>query len=192
MVTTLSFDPESHTYALDGYAVPGVTKVLKPLQRWFGDVEAMERGSKVHERTAELDWGLNPRIEEQYAPYVAAWERCKDALNLEIVAVEKRVGHPLHRYAGTLDRVVRMPGGTLAVVDLKTSYSLDAWVGCQLAGYREAWNHRRREKATESMGVSLRDDGTYRVERFTDHAGDFAMFLALLTEMRWKEKHFNG
>lgn len=189
----LDFDPETHTYTLDGQAVPSVTQVLKPLLGWYGDGAegARVRGSDVHSLTAQHDWGLSPAVPEDLAPYIAAWEKFKENLRLCPVAVEKRVAHPVWLYAGTLDRVMRFPGGTVALVDIKTSVSLEAWIGCQLAAYREAWNHERpkAEQITKSLAVSLRADGTYALRTFADHPGDWAMFTSLLTEARWKERN---
>lgn len=187
---TIIYDPETRQYALDGRPVPRVTDVIATEFGRYYDPSAAARGTEIHHLTYLRDGGMDEPVPEELAGWVAAWERCQSDTEMTIERLELRVGHPLHGYAGTLDRIVRIQG-QLAVVDLKSVAEMREEIqwGLQLAAYREAFNYRRQEKSTHSLVAILLPDGNYRLREFKEHALDFEMFRALLVRMQWRQKN---
>ena len=193
---SLTFDPETHTYRRDGVLVPNVTSIIDCLPDYsMVAAEVMEHaanlGDAVHAAT-ELDdqddldeESVHPMV----MPYLEAWRRFRADTGFEPEAIEARVYHPRHNYAGTLDRVGRLNGAKV-VLDIKSGV-VGAWVGVQTAAYQEAWNWRRAEKATARFSVQLKRDGTYRLHPYRDPS-DWSVFLACKTLHDWRKRHGNG
>lgn len=202
----LEFEPLSHSYYVDGVKVPSVTEVIKPLEAYYRMSETMlrpyaDRGTAVHALTEVYDAGdlegaskaaqqrWASRVDPKLAGYLKAWVDFRSDFRFEPVAVEHRVYHSAHQYAGTIDRAgfVR---GRASIVDIKTSAKLGPAIGVQLAGYLEAWNREcEPEHMAESRyAVQLMGDGTYRVVEYADPA-DWQVFLGCLALHHWQEKH---
>jgi hypothetical protein len=194
----LIFDEASHTYWLDGVAVPSVTTIIRPLAPDFSvippDVLEAKRllGTSVH-TACELD-DLGELDDESTDPrvmgYVGAWRAFRRDRGVTIVANECRLAHAGLRFAGTLDRVVAEPSGEFWLLDLKTSADPVPSYGVQLAGYALLLEvadfavPRSMKRAT----VHLRGDGTYKLQAFND-PNDDAAFRACLALYQWKEQH---
>lgn len=191
----LTFDEPSHRYAWNGVPVPGVTSVLAPLSN-FGMVDpdvlqaAIEFGHAVHKATELDDLGqldvedLDPSL----VPYLQGWKKFSREWSVEWVGIEERVYHPKLRYAGTLDRrgLVTNPqtkATRRAVVDIKSSTSLYASVGPQLAAYARAVEPDLGG-GTLRLALQLKGDGTYVAKEYTDPT-DWAAFASLLTLRTW-------
>lgn len=176
---TLLFDPETHTYTLDGERLPSVTEILAPITAGkyppgAGVVQqAAARGTRVHELCALYDMDALPdEFEGELVPYVQAWaDFCRD-YSPEWLYIEQ----PLYfecvagsSFAGTVDRV-GLIDGKLCVVDIKTAQSMDRpakiALACQLHAY-ELLNCTL-DMSGENMGVQLLKDGSYRVHREKD------------------------
>jgi hypothetical protein len=200
-----AFDPDSHTYTLDGHAIPGVTRVIRPISPDFsmvppGVLEAKRLlGTAVHEATSldddgELDdAGTDPVV----MAYVTAWRAFRRDTNAVIHCNEMQLHSPTMRFAGTLDRIATIQFGKRAaeyLLDIKTSANPSPSYGVQLAGYDLLFGELvRAEPLPELSGkplkratVHLRDDGTYRVHTFENPA-DEACFRALLAVHHWEE-----
>ena len=168
-----------------------MTQVLEPLNNFAGIDPAVlsakaALGTAVHV-ACELD-DANDLVEESVhdsvRPYLEAWRRFKTDKQPEILSCEQRVFHPLHRYAGTLDRCLQFDG-LRWLVDLKSSVTIYPSVGPQTAAYLAA---KGDVTITRRAALQLRDDGTYRLHPLND-PNDFGTFLACLAIYRFKEKH---
>ena len=189
----LEFDEAKHEYRLEGALLPGVTQILKPLQDFSAVPEdILERsanfGTAVHLATALWDQNdldldsLDPAL----VPYLEAWKRFRDDTKVAFEAIEAQVVSEKYRYAGTLDRIGFL-NGKPTVIDIKTGLT-NPTIGVQLAGYLVAWNEAHVLKTTRRASVSLRKDGSYRLD-FWDDKSDWATFLSLLQIHNWQLAH---
>lgn len=176
----LAFDPESHTYRLDGQVVPSVTQILSEAGlidgQWYTD-ESQLRGRTVHIITALDDRGEldESQVTGEYQGYLNAWRLFKADTKCEVVALEARVCNTLCRYAGTLDRQLCIDDIQL-LGDIKTGAS-EWWHKFQTAGY---WMCDGI-KAAGRWGIYLSPNGRYRITIHGDHAYDTDVFRAALT-----------
>lgn len=195
-MSELLFEPDTHTYSINGVLVPGVTSLLQPLQRAYRFVpeDVMERarqiGTAVH-LACELDdkgtldeEALDPIIK----PYLDAWRSFCKASGAVWYEIEQKVYHVGHRYAGTLDRF-GMVHGEPTYVDIKTTAVLSPATGVQLAGYKLAASNaasisdRARRKR---MAVQLKSNGEFRCKVYSSPS-DTPTFLSLLTLHNWQQ-----
>jgi hypothetical protein len=198
-MAVLQFDPGLHAYTFEGVRVPSVTQVLKPLYSFEGiPVSVLNAkaalGTAVHRACELLDMddldeesdagraGLVP-----IAGYLAGYKRFKADKKVKILANEQRLFHPVHRYAGTIDRSYAMEGHVWDV-DLKSTVSMSPLVGVQTAAYTEMFRANGRTTPARRGALQLFPDGTYKLHEFAD-PGDFSVFLSLLTIQRFKERH---
>ena len=166
--SNLAFDEKSHTYKLNGVALPSVTTIMKPLSddkysTVRADVldNAANKGSIVHNAIENyLKFGIED-ISEEYKPYFLAFLRFLSDKQPNILATEKKVYHKFLRYAGTVDFICEIDG-KVYLIDFKTTAVLMKMLTeVQLEAYK---------KALESHGIKidakavlhLRKDGTYR------------------------------
>jgi len=188
---SLTFDETSHVYRSGGNVVPSVTQVLSPLVDFSGIPEHVldakrQLGQKVHlacqlDDEDDLD---EASVEQQVAPYLAAYRAFRRDTGATVLLNEQRVFDPLMLFAGTLDRVLGLNGAKW-LVDLKTCISCPIAVGPQTAAYLRALAD---PSVTHRGALRLRPDGTYRLDALTD-PNDWACFMACLTLRRFKESH---
>lgn len=188
----LSFQAEGHIYRYNGQIVPSVTQILEQIDDlWRVPPAVLEAsrqlGTAVH-RASELD-DLNDldesSVSTQIAPYLDAWRRFRREVPWKIVGMEKRVFHPVHRYAGTYDRLFETPTG-LALVDLKSGASYPSH-GPQTAAYAEAHRAETGQHVAERYVLQVDGNGRYKLTRHAD-ATDLPVFLSALTIYRYKQK----
>ena len=193
----------SHVYRLDGRVIPGVTDTISALAPdWerFVPESARQRGTLVHALCAVMDgrddlWpdDMAPGRERELLPYCDAWARFKQESGVVILpdSIERRVFHPTHQYAGTIDRVVEW-NGLHWVLDIKTG-SHDDSHELQVAAYREAYNAEvcASRHAAGAIMVYLDDQGGYAVRDlpYTKLRTAFTTFLALRTVAVWRQDH---
>lgn len=190
----LAFDPDTHSYTVDGVALPSVTQVLAPLYDFrYVDRDVLKAaadfGTAVH-RMCELhdvDDLVEDSVDPALEPYLVAWQRFLRETRAEVLQVEQRYHHPLLRFAGTLDRLLKIDGAPV-LVDIKTVSSLSAAVGVQLAAYEHLLAENTPHQGVRRAAVRLCGDGTYRLKFFTD-AMDWPTFASLLTLQNWRRKH---
>jgi hypothetical protein len=134
----LSFEESTHTYKADGKPVPSVTQILKAggLTGQYRGTTARDRGTKIH-KSSEVYDNLDVIIDDDTAPYVRAWKQFCDQNEVEILASEQPVFSEQYWYAGTLDRIVRIKGNRIALLDIKSGTKAD-WHRLQLAAYEIA------------------------------------------------------
>lgn len=184
--TGLTFDAEKHQYRIDGQRVPSVTQVLQGAglidTTWFNDA-ARTRGTYVAQATEMYDKGTldYDALDEGLKPYVMAWEKFLVASGAEIEVIERAVFSAVRRYAGTLDRIIRLGShGFRQIIDIKTG-SKAPWHCLQTMGYALC-EHGFLRRAS----VILRDDGTYLFCEHNDDATDRHVFLSALNLYHWK------
>lgn len=193
---SLVFNEEAHAYSWNGKSVPSVTQILSPLYNF--DMVSKEvlaaksyLGTCVHLATELYDQGdldedaLAPEIR----PYLDAWIKFRHEAGFEPLRIEARVFHPIHQYAGTLDRTGYC-GDSFEMVDIKTCAAVDPAAGVQTAAYCEAYvkTFPTDPKPTRRRIVQLRPDGTYRAPYMEDK-NDWPTFLSLLTIHNYIKRH---
>lgn len=185
-VTAVQFDKETHTYTDEFGVVPSVTQVLKLAGlidgQWFTK-HARIRGEYIHAATELIDTGEldEDALDPALRPYCDAWRRFLTDSACGIIAIEERVYDPIYRYAGTLDRRVRI-NGVESLIDIKGGTPC-AWHALQLAGYAHAIGRPVRR-----FGVYLKPSGSYTLSQY-DGSTDEQAFLAAVTLAGWKHRH---
>lgn len=197
----IDFDEDTHTYRIGGVIVPGVTQIIDSLYDFSGvDCDVLERASefgKAAHRACEL-YDTNNLDEESVdpalSPYLDAWIEFRRGCSFTPTLVERVVYSRAYKYCGKLDRVGYL-GNQHAIIDIKTSTSLSAAVGVQLAGYALAL---REEIITNGQllgrrglarcAVKLNGDGNYKVVSYSDPS-DESVFLSLLNVRNWRKNH---
>lgn len=195
---TLTFDAAKHRYYWDGEVVPNVTTVLSSVVNYSAvPLAVLEKarleGTAIHKM---IEYYVNEDLDIEYLPdwlrpRLAAFQKFMAETQFEASGTERRIYHPAHKYAGTLD-LDGLLNNEIAIIDIKRSLFAGAAIGLQLAAYMEAENVRRKQeklpKAKKRYALQLKANGDYRLEPYDD-PNDFAVFLALLTVRRWKEKN---
>lgn len=178
-ITGLTFYPKAHQYILSQGSVnlqlPSVTQVIRFISNEFYNQidystlqKAAARGTRVHEATELIDQcGWAPR-EEDIEGYIQAYERWKADFQPQIVATEWRGYHRTMFYAGTVDRIIRLPDqktNGLVLVDIKnTSTYHPLLVDVQLSGYAQMIESWPDMKIESTWGLQLRPNGSYKFE----------------------------
>lgn len=200
----LDFEPQTHTYRVDGLVVPSVTQLLDDagLTPDYSVISptvlAHARHRGIHVDACcdlldqdELDWSS---VHPEALPYVEAWARfCADTDYLPACS-QVPLYHPEYGYAGTADSIGTL-GGQWAVVERKATQKMAATYALQTAGYAQpglwvappgggplapaAW------PAPARLGVQLRRDGSYLVVPYED-AEDLGAFLGVVALYRWR------
>ncbi len=190
MSNFLTFDEGAHEYKFKGVIVPSVTQILQPLNDFSGIPPAIlenkrQIGVAVH-KACEL-YDDDDLDEESLTPivadYFAAWKRFKTENEVVVEMSEQRIFHALHRYAGTLDRVLTL-NGVRCVLDLKTSATLNPAVGLQLAAYDMALGVEKLKR----FALQLKPNGLYKLQEYKDPK-DYQVFTALLTLKNWRNQN---
>lgn len=198
MTDLFEFNEEKHEYRLNGKKLPSVTEVCSMIN---GDKfainesvlrQAQQRGTAVHELTAMFDNEIaDLEIDPEIEGYFRAWQSfCRD-YQPEWLFVERMVYSQEMSVAGTIDRL-GIIDDIPVIVDIKTTASMDrtsiASLLLQLSGYWAILNvMEEKYDLTNSMGVQLMKDGSYKVYRYSEYLEKYYnadlvnMFLCLLT-----------
>lgn len=191
------FDENEHIYKLEGVVIPGVTSIIADagMSNVNRDDPAVMAaglfGTATHKATELKDKGTldESTVDPEIRPYLDAWEDCKLEFGLKIIENELKLYHPIHLFAGTMDRVVEW-NGNKNILDIKTSADFPAHVGVQLSAYQNLYNHdkKRSDSATGKIAVLLRKDGTYKFRAINNRL-DWPTFLSALTLFNWKNNN---
>lgn len=193
---SLVFDDAAHKYTWQGQPVPSVTQVLSPLYDFSmvpADVLAAKSrlGTLIHLATELYDEGEldESSVAPEIRPYLDAWVRFRDDTGFVPYRVEARVYHPVHRYAGTLDRTGYV-GDLFELLDIKSCACIDPAAGVQTSAYREAYakTFPKDPAIVRRRVVQLRPDGTYRAP-LMEAKSDWPTFLSLLTVNNYIAQH---
>jgi hypothetical protein len=123
---------------------PSVTQVISPYKDFsrvpeYRLVAAQDRGSDFHILAATyLMSGWIPEIPPQVNGYFQSFTRWAETYVAEVIWVEKTLIHPVLRYQGTPDALIKIRGDHgLTLPDWKTPITFDkAWI-VQTAAYKE-------------------------------------------------------
>lgn len=195
----LEFDTENHTYTLDKTAVPSVTTIVDFLNRGrFTPSPVMEnarrRGLRVHELCELYDMGAELDLEPEVIPYILAYERFVRDYSPEWYYIEKKLGSPKDKFAGTIDRLGLISGKS-SLVDIKTTANFDRMtkitLAVQLVGYAMLCADNDLCWPEKLYGVQLKSDGSYQVYEVTEiekqyNFNAFIMFNKLLALERFR------
>src|SRR3989344_1124307 len=142
-------------YDIDGKWYPRVTKILdiksKPaLYRFYGAAasygaaramteNSAKEGTLIHEITEKIMIGEKPEIPEEIRPAITAFIEFFENNNIHVDKefVERRIFHPDHRYAGTIDTLALIDG-KFGVLDIKNSQAIYRDYNMQTSAYIEA------------------------------------------------------
>jgi len=195
--SALRFEEAGHRYFAGDVQIPSVTSILQPYVDFSGiDPKVLERkrqiGKALHKATDLDERGdlVEESVDPAVLPYLHAWRKFKQETGWAVVASEVQLHHPIMKYAGTLDRVMKKPRlGTIAIPDIKTSPFYPT-TPIQTAGYVMLWNyHKPAQLATERFSVHLKPDATYRLEPHRETALDMQTFKQMLAIHQFKERH---
>lgn len=146
---------EASGYTIDDVWYPRVTKILsikaKPaLYRYYGEAtnfksaqeittQSAKEGTLVHEAAEAILLGQKPDINPSIAPAIHGFVKFLEENSIQTSPewVERRVMHPEHRYAGTIDSLALIDG-KFGVLDIKTSQAIYRDYNIQTAAYIEA------------------------------------------------------
>ena len=180
-----SFEPLNHRYQDEsGNDLDSVTQILKNELDSFnwGTVNASNRGTHV-DRTCEL-WDKKDLDEKTLDPLLNPYlEQYKIALKnegIEVLQNQVRRYHHKYKYAGTLDKIVKVKG-ELGILDLKTGYNYKQYKW-QLSAYENMMRHELG--ATKRFSLRL-NPTKYTFKEYTG-TRDFLEFLALLAAFNIK------
>lgn len=180
-----TFDEATHTYTIDGVAVPSVTDVCSILtaSKYAANAGAIEaaraRGTAVHELCEAYDYGVLDEVPQELAGYVKAWAAfCRD-YRPKWLYIEHQMWSRKYEMAGTCDRV-GIIGNQTCVVDIKSTSSMDrsskASLIAQLFGYLLLLHENGIEASiNDSMGVQLKKDGTYTTHSIKSVEGRYGI-----------------
>lgn len=184
----LVFDESKHIYTVNGFTIPSVTQVMRPLNSdHYGSIDAAvlalaaAKGTAVHEAIeVHCKYGIDD-IPEEYYSYFSAYLQWEKDYGPSILGSEVRFYHKTLRYAGTVDCVAEIAGRT-CLIDFKTTQTiLEKSCGVQLEAYMQG---------LKSHGITVQDkyilqlkkDGTYKFEKFPSRDAErWKVFTALLT-----------
>lgn len=196
-------------YEIDGLWYPRVTRIVsiksKPgLANFYREVggeangraianRSAEEGTLVHEAAEAILLGQEPVVDAQIAPAIQAFRQFIQTTKISTLPeyVERRIHHPAHRYAGTVDALATI-GGKFGVLDIKTSLAIYRDYNLQTAAYMDAlssqfedletrWILRiDQQQACERCGASRRLKGGREKVRAV-----FASFIPPCDEHFW-------
>lgn len=180
---SFEYDPVGHRYLLDGAEMPSVTRLIRPL---FGAIyeeidpailqRAAERGTRIHRYTEIEEAGIPVRLcpGDPDKGYLDAYRRFRRESPFAVLDAEVAGFHPTLGYAGTADRIVRLPDGSDAILDYKTTRDVMPQAAIQTMGYALIFGCERR------LVVQLRPDGRFTVHEYRHWEDDETTFRACL------------
>lgn len=165
------FDAESHTYTLDGSAIPSVTQMLGQAgyisEAWYTG-ESAERGRQVHRLCADYDWGVFGDLRQcdsEYKNWLLAYVRFKQREQPVWASIEDAFANTHYRFGGRPDRVGKVYGCE-AIVELKSG-AMERWHGIQTA-LHDILIGGLPVRVRMRYGLYLRKNGKFR---FVQHDG---------------------
>jgi len=188
-VIPFRFDAERHEYTdlSTGEVCPHITGVLKDGglvdDRWF-TAESADRGHVVHKLTADYDFGMfeTAKVGAVHAPYLQAYVNAKGILQPVVHAIEEALIHPVHRYAGRIDRDVTLYG-VRGVLEIKSAEPHDAHqVQTALQAILLAAELQVRPSVLGRWCLYLKRNGKWRLDEHLSTA-DFGIAERLIRDL---------
>jgi hypothetical protein len=129
-------------------------------------------------------------------PYIAGAISYLNEHVARVIHTEVTLFNREYQYAGTVDAIVKLKEGGVAIVDWKTSkgvypehaLQLVAYAGCEFIGFDDG-THTRLPPADSAYVIHLPGDATYKAYpvQLTDRA--FRTFCALRSIQKWRDDH---
>jgi len=204
----LTFDENSHQYAVDGNPIPSVTQVINEWNKvkisrswWYvssftgaaipGDIfdAAGDWGKAVHRM---IEFWLNDDLDEEslnpaLTDTLNQFQNWMDEYRPEVVSHEKRLFSKKYWYAGTYDLACHLKeknAGRVAIIDFKTgAYDM---AGPQLSGYAQLYKEAEKYRGrTDRYVLHLpKKGGPYKFVKM-DNPHDFDFFLCRLRQWQY-------
>lgn len=192
----LTFEEASHTYRLDGFIIPSVTTLMKPLsEAYYGGIDskllerAADRGSAVHSAIDTYSrYGIID-LEPDLEGYFEAFRSWVKDFDVKPYATETRTYNRALLYAGTVDMSCS-ERGVDTMVDFKTTASYSPMLcGVQLEAYCRA-QESHGIKYQNRVIIQLKKDGTYhRHDDFPPRIECWRVFNSLLNVSGFIKKY---
>ncbi len=192
----LTFEEKTHQYKLNGFEIPSVTTIMKPLSSaHYKTVDeevlkkAATRGTTVHEAVENyLLFGVED-IPPELEGYFLGFKKWIMDFNPVPIKPECKIYHKTLGYAGTADLpcyIKEQP----TLVDLKTTATIAKMLTrVQLEAYKKAFESHGFT-FTRKLIVQARNDGTYSVvEHEINDAESWKVFTELLDVHRYIKKY---
>lgn len=166
---SLEFNPDTHTYTVDGQRVPCVSDLFKPVEAFDCSPQVLQqaalRGTMVHEYCELIDYGTDPdslEVNPDLTGYVLAYLRFLRDYKPQWECIEQPLYRKSLNLAGTMDRYGIIDGEPV-LLDIKTSSSVSArtkkiWA-TKLYAYRGLCN----DFECKAWNLLLKKDGTYTI-----------------------------
>ena len=187
MLNELNFDPETHTYTVNGRRLMSVTQALALVDdRRINSSWYLDRGRLVHLACEYLDRDEldEDTVAPEIRPYLEAYKKFREETSFKPDLIELRLSHLTYLYAGTLDRIGDLNGNHI-LIDLKSG--APARVDeLQLAAYFEL-ARVNNIPVKKCFDLYLHDNGTYKLEPVENVKLLLPTFLNVLGSARWKE-----
>lgn len=202
---TLEFEPDGHSYRIDGVVVPSITQCIQAGNYSDGAYwtdESAERGRWVAKAIElEIKGRLGPVTEFRHGIYLSrciqAWRKFRSENPGQVIATEMRLGDAAYRFAGRLDLIYqffdgRRPGtgGELSVCEIKTGAEA-AWHALQTAAQKHLVCVNRHVRGVleplrlRRCAIYLNGTSNYRMRRHDD-VDDWGVFQSALTGEHWR------
>lgn len=177
------FQPDTHTYYLDGKRIPNITRIIRPMQdEQFFTEQARDRGSQVHKAIDNIVRGMEYELPDEYFGYIVAWKQFVKDHDYKSILSEQPMYHPAG-WAGTPDQYGIVREGMLAVFELKTGASHPVHA-LQTAAQAELITANGYKRPGLRFTLQLKPTGQYSIKIHKGHS-DLSVFNALLTAHKW-------
>ena len=135
--------------------------------------KAKSRGTTVHSiiEAYKKTGKVIDSVPEELRGYAEAFYTWADDNKLEVIESEKTIVNEEHKFAGTLDLLVKLNGGDIFILDIKTGKDIYLEAHLQLSAYFNS-----QTKATRMGVLLLKEDGKYKFEEVKDN---FEVFVAV-------------
>lgn len=183
----LTFDETHHIYKLNGFAIPSVSEIMRPLSNsYYGGVDedvlkrAASRGTSVHSAVENyLLFGIED-ISSEFMGYFNGFKKWIDTHKPIPIKPECRLYHKTLRYGGTAD-LPCIIDNKLVLVDFKTTSSVaKILTRVQLEAYKQGFLSHGI-KFERKLIVQSRQDGTYHEDEHPiDDIESWRVFKELL------------
>jgi len=190
MTAVLEFNPETHTYLLDGKERVSTTTLLKRnglYKNDFATDEHLWRGKAVHEAMHYHHKGTLDRskLDAEIAGYIAGWLRFERETGFKALGWETPFWHPVYDYTGTPDvwgeckNEIWVPDYKTGAVPEVTRLQLASYVLLLLANKKIS-----ADKPIRRMGIQLCSDGDYKIKPFDDPS-DYHIWNMIISVHNW-------
>ncbi len=189
---TLTFNEKNHQYFLDGFPIPSVSEIIKPLHdRIYKNINesiieiASDKGTRVHRAIEFMSkYNLN-KFDEDIIGYVDAYKKFRsDNPDWKLLNSEFKTYHKALLYGMTIDEIYQTEKG-IVICDLKTTSNahLGDW-SVQLSAYKAGFESQCPEKTVSDIYIlQIFKDGKYLLHRLKDN---FLIFLSCLEIYRFE------